>query len=233
MLRRFACAARLQRAHGPAALPSLSRAPTLLSRRAFSDRADGESKEEVDRAALQMSRLIRVLAIGWLGSKVYEIMTDGNTYIVAPTITLIRSRNPDNRESGIWRLLNWHKTGVHACAGHTRPRHRNFACALTRDGCVRACVADGALAVAVEQGGVEAVVEALPTALPASRVAIVELLVRIAGLGQGRPRLVATNAADHAASACATIADAAEAQRCQTAVVSLQEALRSAPGPAS
>jgi hypothetical protein len=74
--------------------------------------SDGESQEEVDRVALQLSRLLRVLSIGWLGSKLYEILVGSNTYLIAPSLTLVRSRHPDTRESGIWRISNWHSSGA-------------------------------------------------------------------------------------------------------------------------
>ena len=98
------------------------RPPALLScrRSAFvglDKPTDAASQEEVDHVALQLSRLLRALAIGWLGWKLYEIIGEGgNTYLIAPSLTLVRSRHADNRESGIWRVNNWHSSGAHrAC----------------------------------------------------------------------------------------------------------------------
>ena len=49
----------------------------------------------------------------WRKEALYEIMDGGNTYLIAPSLVLLRSRNPDNRESGVWRLQNWHSSGAH------------------------------------------------------------------------------------------------------------------------
>ena len=95
------------------------RPPALLSCRrgvfvGLDKPTDAASQEEVDHVALQLSRLLRALAIGWLGWKLYEILCEGgNTYLIAPSLTLVRSRHADNRESGIWRVNNWHSSGVH------------------------------------------------------------------------------------------------------------------------
>jgi len=104
---------------------------------------DADSDEEVDRVALNMSRLIRLLSVCWLGSKLYEILQGGDTWLVAPSLTLVRSKQPENRESGIWRLANWHSNVLEAV---------------------------------VDQGGIEALIEALPTAKAETRSTIIELL---------------------------------------------------------
>ena len=94
--------------------PLVSRA-LILQHRCLSVNAptndDGEeSQEEVDRVALQLSRLLRVLAIGWLGTKLWEIYEGSNTYLIAPSLTLVRSRQQENRESGVWRVNAWHSS---------------------------------------------------------------------------------------------------------------------------
>ena len=77
-------------------------------------------------------------------------MLCAETYLIAPSLTLVRSKNPDNREVGVGRVSRWHSSG-------------------------------NALAEVVAQGGAEALLAALPTAVPASRVLILELLVKMAG----------------------------------------------------
>ena len=161
---------------------------------------DAESQEEIDRVALQLSRLLRVLAVGWLGFKVYEIFEGGNTYLIAPSLTLVRSKNADNRESGIWRVKHWHSS-------------------------------DAALAVVVDQGGIEALLAALPSAQPASRVTILELLGRMAPNADARTRMLANDAASRATAGCGGLADAAAAERCLSLASSLRQALLEPASP--
>lgn len=132
--------------------PCRARLPLLRPvRRALATSADKppihpDSDEDIERTALQMSRLIRVLSVSWLGWKLYEILEGGNTWLVAPSLTLVRSRSIENRESGVWRVATWHCNGT-------------------------------ALEAVVDQGGIEALLTALPSAKPATRGTIVELLM--------------------------------------------------------
>ena len=165
------------------------RPPALLScrRSAFvglDKPTDAASQEEVDHVALQLSRLLRALAIGWLGWKLYEIIVEGgNTYLIAPSLTLVRSRHADNRESGIWRVNNWHSSGAHrAC--NPLPSCSPLALLASNTVSTPVHVAAPALEVVLEQGGAEALLSALPSAQPATRSTIIELLTRMAPLGE-------------------------------------------------
>ena len=80
----------------------------------------------------------------------------------------------------------------------------------------------------MEQGGVEALLEALPTAQPATRSTIIELLRLAVPAGDARARLVDQDAVGQAAAACARLGDAAEAERCRGRATSLREALAAA-----
>ena len=79
----------------------------------------------------------------------------------------------------------------------------------------------------MSQGGAEALLDALPTAQPTTCGTILELLTRMAPLGDARARLVSSGAADRADASCAALrgSHAAEAQRCQALAASLRQAL--------
>ena len=119
------------------------------------------------------------------------------TYLVGPSLTLVRSKNRENREVGIDRVNRWHSS-------------------------------DYALPEVVAQGGAEALLSALPAAQPASRLTILELLVRMAPMGDAKARLARTNAASHATASCTAEAFGADRHsfdRCHTLANELGRAL--------
>ena len=168
------------------------RPPALLScrRSAFvglDKPTDAASQEEVDHVALQLSRLLRALAIGWLGWKLYEIIVEGgNTYLIAPSLTLVRSRHADNRESGIWRVNNWHSSGAHrAC--NSLPSCNPLALLASNTVSTPVHVAAPALEVVLEQGGAARSVEI---------TAEEEGMIKPLGLLTAKPIIYATNVSE-------------------------------------
>lgn len=130
-----------------------------------------------------------------------------DTYLIAPSLQLVRAKHKDNRESGIWRVYNWHS-------------HEKV------------------LPVVVHQGGAELLLTALPTATTASKLQVLELLNKIVSVGDGKSRLLSSNAAEKAAASCASIGKSREAgasasaERCRELCASLAEAmLRVDPDP--
>lgn len=121
-----------------------------------------------------------------------------DTYLVAPSLTLVRSRDASNREVGIGRVSSWHSS-------------------------------DAVLPEVVAQGGAEALLAALPSAQPTTRVTILELLLRMAPLGDARARLAANDAAVRATEACTAVRGAGgEAQivaRCHALAADLRQSL--------
>ena len=119
------------------------------------------------------------------------------SYLVAPSLTLVRSRDPGNRETGIGRVSSWHSS-------------------------------DAVLPTLVAQGGSEALLSALPEAQPATRLTILELLVRMAPIGDAQARLASRDAASHAAASCTEAAfgtDTAAMERCQILAAALGQVL--------
>lgn len=223
----------------------------LCYARPFSSHADKRSgveektgdatHEEVNETGILMTRWLKALVTGWLGYKFFTIMQgSGNvplrigiifptrllsasapwllpsnhksaavfsesrwctdTYLIAPTLNLVRSRHPSTREDGIGRLVSWHG-------------------------------GDSVLPVVIEQGGAEAVLAALPTATAASRITILELLLRMVPLADARQRMLSNNAAVRAKAACASLGpdDAAAAERCSGLADALEKALLLTP----
>ena len=77
----------------------------------------------------------------------------------------------------------------------------------------------------IEQGAIEALLAALPTAQPATRGTILEMLLRMAPRDDARSRLLGSDAPARAAAGCATLRAGAEAERCQTLASELRQAL--------
>ena len=75
-----------------------------------------------------------------------------------------------------------------------------------------------ALPEVVAQGGAEALLAALPSAQPETRLTVLELLIRMVPVGNARTRLIANDAVSHAGAAAA-------AMRCDTLVAKLAAAL--------
>ena len=116
---------------------------------------------------------------------------------MAGSLTLVRSRNPGTRETGIDRINRWHSSA-------------------------------SVLPEVVEQGGAEALLSALPSAQPATRLTILELLVRMAPVGNAKVRLTSMQAASHAAASCTSTAfghDANGIERCESLAAALGQAL--------
>ena len=122
-----------------------------------------------------------------------------DTYLIAPSLNLLRSRKAANRESGIWRLNNWH---YH----------------------------ESVLPEVVAQGGVEALLDALPGAVPETRITILELLVRLAPVGDARDRLLAKDAASRVRRDCSVPSGAAVIDgQCGVLAERLAQALAAQP----
>lgn len=133
------------------------------------------------------------------------------TYLIAPSLQLVRSQSPANREVGVGRVDRWHSS-------------------------------DSVLPEVVAQGGAESLLAALPAAQPATRNTILELLVRMAPVGDARTRLLANDAAVRATSSCsaadgrASPEAAAAVERCHVLAAALGKALHecdSAAAPAA
>lgn len=184
----------------------LSRLPTAGARRLATQSTAGEkaTQAEVDETAKQMSYILRVLAVSWLSYKLYEVYLGSNTYLVAPSVQLVRSKKYDYRETGISRISSWHSS-------------------------------ETALPAVVASGGVEALLDALPSAAPQTRGTVVDLLVRMAAVEGGRDRLLAANAATRAAAACEALAGGGAppetAARCHSLTAALAEALLQQDSP--
>lgn len=165
--------------------------------------ASCEAAEEGPSAGqLQAANVLKALGGSWLVYNLAKVLWGGDTFFIGPNLVLLRSREPQTRETGISRISSWHTS-------------------------------DGPLTELIAQGGAESLVAALPAAQPETRSTVLELLVRIAPLSDGRARLVACDAERRAAEACDAIrsSDSAAAERCGTLARSLGEALRQAPEP--
>ena len=81
----------------------------------------------------------------------------------------------------------------------------------------------------VAQGGAEALLAALPSAQPETRLTVLELLIRMVPVGNARTRLIANDAVSHATASCTSLRSdtgaAAAAMRCDTLVAKLAAAL--------
>ena len=118
--------------------------------------------------------------------------------MIAPSLTLVRSKVASTRETGVSRVSRWHSS-------------------------------DAALPTVVAQGGAEALLAALPSAQPETRVTILELLLRMVPLADAQARLISNDAATVAAQSCTSDmppADGAVAtQRCRTLADELARSL--------
>jgi hypothetical protein len=80
----------------------------------------------------------------------------------------------------------------------------------------------------VRQGGTEALLAAIPAARPETRLTILDLLVRMAPIGDARERMIAHDASARVAAGCSVPSmesDAGMINRCHALAASLQEAL--------
>ncbi len=160
--------------------------------------AEGETSSSSDEQQ-RLATVIKGVAGAWLAYKLLEMLTGSEKALVAPNLTLLRSHNAGNRESGIWRISNWHRS-------------------------------EGAMREVVAQDGVEALLAALPTAEPASRVAVVELLVRAAAVDDGRERLLRGGAEHAVVASCAQMPAGGQAARCAELAQALSATLQPAQG---
>jgi hypothetical protein len=89
---------------------------------------------------------------------------------------------------------------------------------------------DALLPELVAQGAAESLLVAMPTAQPSTRITILELLIRMAPVGNARERLVANDAATRSLGGCSDMAalgsDAATVERCHTLATALGAALQ-------
>ena len=104
---------------------------------------------------------------------------------------------------------------------------------------------DSTLPAIIEKDGIEALLSALPHVKDASRVAILEMLLRMVPLDDGKARMLKHDAAGRAAAACAKLernpslvggsnsSDPAAAERCSTLATALAQALHAAQPAAS
>ena len=91
---------------------------------------------------------------------------------------------------------------------------------------------EAALPEVVAQGGAEALLATLPSAQPETRLTVLDLLVRMAPVGDARARLIANDAATRASASCAALevrGDASMVGRCETLAAALAAALTAHP----
>lgn len=176
------------------------------------------TEEEISETQQQVGRVLKTLAVGWLSYGLYKVMSGSSA--CASTLPHLHRSDHCNLACTDTYFISPSLVLVRSKAASNRE--------IGIGRIVRWHSSEAVLPEVVAQGGVEALLNTLPTAQPDTRATVLDLLLLMAPIADARDRLVANDAVSRASASCAAIDDLQSAlakQRCEANTTALAVAL--------